>query len=47
MLHISVMTKYAEPWHTSEIPECLFSFSVYLMVTLYISRLQCQICTMI
>lgn len=34
MLHTNVMTKYAEPWHASEVPECLFSFSVYHMVTM-------------
>ena len=34
MLGSSVMTKYAEPWHASEISECLFSFSVYHMVTM-------------
>ena len=34
MLRTSVMTKYAERWHASEIPECLFSFLVYYMVTM-------------
>lgn len=28
MLHTTVMSKYAEPWHASATPECLVSFSV-------------------
>lgn len=28
MLHTTVMSKYAEPWHASATLECLVSFSV-------------------